>query len=626
MGPMKRGEKLNRRRLTKLGALGLVAMFAWSLAAAPPSVGQDEVIAEPDSVSSYYTFGDAVPIGDYIDHQSPIPAPAFGSGLAHSNTEVALPSQASAIARLLDNGIANGLHGTTTGAKVPTEVSAKQPGGDPGAEFTTAGGPVGNEAFGRVATGVARAVAVHSEAPRGFANAYFQDVCLFPAAGSPPEPPGSYDPDATFPGGDGQTPKHDDGPLARQCIVSASSIASTTQSFRDNDTVTSISVAEVVGITIGDRTSDNRCTNCFYIDGMRVEAFASSNGQPGGSRAGYRLMFGRLCRRTFEPGTTQTAEDTVNKIANNPPAEVPPHEVDQCIGDPSREGFPDGNDDVGADVLKALPTDTLNDFFEKPAIIGDQTCPGSAKPCTIAIRITPGQSHTAPTRAQRTTNSPENPCRNYAYPDPTPKAKPIQDCNKLGIKTGPDVDQGQEAQAVAEGIDIEILSLTAAQAIPPNADLDSCFDSRIPDAVRDNDVTGEVYSAIKDQAGCPIGTLRSVRELNFTFGVAQAGAVARPNIIIPPIDSGGGGGILPPINIPPIDTGGFTGGTGTTGSGVTVVGGGGLGAGKYALKLDWKSFKIHPWPAKDLAKAVLTAGILAGMVLLIRKRMRHATP
>src|SRR5438093_7196293 len=142
MGPMLRGEKLNRRRLTKLGALGLVAMFAWSLIAAPSSVGQDQEIVEPDTVSSYYTFADAVPITSYIDHQE-IGAPAFGPGLAHSNTEVALPSEASAIAWLIDNGIANGLHGTTTGAKVPTEVSAKQPGGDSGAEFTTAGGPVG---------------------------------------------------------------------------------------------------------------------------------------------------------------------------------------------------------------------------------------------------------------------------------------------------------------------------------------------------------------------------------------------------------------------------------------------------------------------------------------------------
>jgi hypothetical protein len=624
MGPMLRGEKLSRRRLTKIGAFGLVAMFAWSLAAAPPSVGQDEQIAEPDSVSSYYTFGDAVPIGGYFDHQV-LPAPAFGPAFAHSNTEVALPSEASAIAWLLDAGIANGLHGTTTGAKVPTEVSAKQPGGEPGGEFTTAGGPVGNEAFGRVAAGVARAIAVHSEAPRGFANAYFQDLCLFPAAGSPPEPPGTYDPDATFPGGPGQTPKHDDGPLARQCIVSAASISSTSQSFRDNDTVTSISVGEVTGITIGDRTSDNRCTNCFYIDGMRVEAFASSNGQPGGSRAGYRLMFGRLCRRTFEPSTVNTIEDSLAGIQGNPPENVPAHEVDQCIGDPRKEGFPEGSADAGADVLKQVPVDQLNAFFEKPAVLGTVPCPGTGKPCTIAIRITPGETHTTPTRAQRTTNSPENPCRNYAYPDPTPKAKPIAECDKLGIKTGPDKDQGQEAQAVAEGIDIELLTLTAAQAIPPNADLESCLDNRVPDAVRDNDVTGELYGTIKDQVGCPIAGLHSVREVNLTFGVASAGAVARPNIIVPPIEGGGGGGLFPPVSIPPI-TPGFTGGTGGSTGGITVVPGGGLGAGKYALKIDWSSFRLKPWPAKDLAKAVLSFGILAGMVLLVRKRMRHVVP
>jgi hypothetical protein len=624
MGPMVRGEKLNRRRLTKLGAIGLVLMFAWSLIAAPSSIGQAEEIVEPESISSYFTFADAAPITSYFDHQV-LPAPAFGPGLAHSNSEVALPSEASAIAWLLDNGIANGLHGTTTGASVPTEVSAKQPGGDSGAEFTTAGGPIGEGDFGRLAAGVARATAVHSNAPRGAANAYFTDVCLLPAAGSPPEPPGTYDPDATFPGGDGQSPKKDEGPLARQCILSAASIASTTQSFRDNDTVTSISVAEVVGITIGDRTSDNRCTNCFYIDGMRVESFASSNGQPGGSRAGYRLMFGRLCRRTFEPSALDSAEDSLNKLQGKPPGEVPAHEVDQCIGDPRKEGFPDGNADAGADVLKELPVDALNDFFEKPAIIGEQPCPGTNKPCTIAIHITPGQTHANPNRAQRTTNSPENPCRNYAYPDITPKAKPIAECEKLGIKTGPDKDQGQEAQAVAEGIDIEILTLTAAQAIPPNADLESCLDDRIPDAVRDNDQLGQVYGTVKDQVGCPIAGLRSVRELNFTFGIASAGAVARPNIVLPPFDSGGGGGIIPPVNIPPIDTGNLGGGTGGTG-GVTLVPGGGLGAGKYGVKLDWSSFKIRPWPAKDMAKAVLTGGIIAGMVLLIRKRLRTVAP
>lgn len=614
MGPMVRGEKLNRRRLTKLAAVGVIAMFTWSLIAAPASVGQDEAVTEPDSVSSYYTFADAAPIGGYVDHQA-LPAPAFGPAIAHSNTEVALPSEASAIAWLLDAGIANGLHGTTTGASVPTEVNAKQPGGDARAEFTTAGGPVGEEEFGRVAAGTARASATHSDAPRGLANAYFEDVCLFPAAGSPPEPPGSYDPDATFPGGDNQTPKKDPGPIARQCIVSAASISSTSQSIRDNDTVTSIAVAEVAGITIGDRTSDNRCTNCFYIDAMRVEAFSQSNGQPGGSRAGYRLMFGRACRRTFVPGTTDTIEAIVTG-----PQEIPAREEDQCLGNPNREGFPEGNADAGEEVLHEIPIDQLNDFFSKPAVIGDQTCPGSAKPCTIAIKISIGNpGETEPSRASHTSNPPEDVCRNYAYPDPNPKSKPIADCTKYGVKTGPDKDQGQEAKAVAQGLSIDILTLTAAQAIPANEDLETCLEGSIPNAVRDN----PAYGLVKDQVGCPIAGLRSVRELNLTFGVAQAGAVARP-VVLPPSSGGGGGGlggIIPPIT-PPLGGGEIIGGG--NGGGVQVIGGGGLGAGKYGLKIDWKSLKIKPWPAKDLAKALLMGGIIGGMVLLIRRRLRHA--
>jgi hypothetical protein len=630
MGPMIRGEKFDRRRLTKIGAAGLIAMFLWSLIAAPSSVGQAEEIVEPESLSSYYTFGDALPVGSYFDHQA-LPAPAFGPALAHSNTEVALPSEASAIAWLMDAGIANGLHGTTTGASVPTEVNAKQPGGDSSAEFTTVGGPIGEEEFGRLAAGVARASASHSDSPRGVANAYFQDLCLFPAAGSPPNPPGTYDPDATFPGGEDppQGPKPDPGPLARQCIVSVASMASTSQSYRDNDTVTSIGVAELTGITIGDRTSDNRCTNCFYIDGMRVEAFASSNGQPGGSRAGYRLMFGRMCRRTFEPSALAGPEDTITSATGGTPEPRPAHEVDQCLGDPRREGFPNSNADAGSDVLREFqdivaqtPVEDLNDFFAKPLILGDQTCPGYDKPCTIAIKLDIGTTHVEPSRLQHTTNPPEDACRNFAYPDPDRKAKPNAECTKFGTKTGPDKDNGQEAKAVAQGIDIDVLTSTAGQLIPQNADLESCFDALVPDPVKDNEQLGGAYDEVKNQAGCPFAGLRSVRELDLTFGIAQANAVVRPNIVLPPIDTGG-----PPI-VPPIDLGGTTGGVapppdlGGTSGGVQIVPGGGLGYGKYGLKIDWKSLRIKPWKFKDMVKAVLSGGIIAGMALLIRKRFR----
>ncbi len=625
MGPMVRGEKLNKRRLTKLAAVGIIAMFTWSLIAAPASQGQDESVTEPEEISSYFTFADAAPITGYIDHQA-LPAPAFGPGLAHTATEVALPSEASAIAWLLDAGIANGLHGTTTGASVPTEVNAKQPGGEPRAEFTTVGGPVGEEEFGRVAAGVARATAVHSDAPRGFGSAYFSDVCLFPAAGSPPEPPGTYDPDATFPGGDNQSPKKDPGPLARQCIVSAASIASTSQSVRENDTVTSISVAEIEGITIGDRTSDNRCTNCFYIDAMRVEAFAQANGQPGGSKAAYRLMFGRACRRAFRPGTTDTIEESILGALGQPTEEIKAHEEDQCLGNPSREGFPEGSADAGDEVLNEVPAPTLNEFFDEPLILGMVPCPGTpGKNCRLAIRVNAGERNTDPSRAEHTTNPPEDVCRNYAYPDPNPKAKEDPDCKVYGVRTGVDKDQGQEAKAVAEGLDIDILTLTASQAIPPNEDLETCLENQIPGQLYDNEAFGSLYGAVKDQVGCPIAGLRSVRELNLTFGVAQAGAVARPGFLPPEGGGGGGGdlgGLVPPIT-PPIGPGTDIGG-GTGGGGVQVIGGGGLGAGKYGLKIDWKSLKIKPWPAKDLAKALFAGAIIAGMVWLIRRRLRQA--
>ena len=620
MGPMVRGEKLSRRRLTRLGVFGLIAMFTWSLIAAPASQSQSEQVVEPDELTAYYTFADAVPIGGYFDHQS-LPAPAFGPGFAHSTTEVGLPSEASAIAWLVDFGIANGLHGTTTGNAVPTEATAKQPGGEEKAEFTTAGGPIGEEEFGRLAAGVARATAVHSNAPRGLGTAYFTDVCLFPAAGSPPEPPGSYDPDATFPGGPNQSPVPDPGPLARQCIVSAASIASSTQSIRENDTVTSIGVAEVAGITIGVRTSDNRCTNCFYIDGLRVEAFSSANGQPGGSRAGYRLMYGRACRRTFVPSSLDSIEDSITKATGGTPAPIPAREEDQCIGDPRREGFPITNADAGGDVQREIPVDELNAFFDKPLVLGDVECPGSARPCKIAVKISTGSpGETEPSRAQHTSNPPEDICRNYAYPEKDPKAKELAECKKYGVKTGPDKDQGQEAKAVAQGLNIDILTLTATQLIAPNEDLESCLETVLPDSVRDN----EAYAAVKDQVGCPIAGFRSVRQLNLTFGVAQAGAVARPAVALGDGGAGGGGGGLIP-GIPPITGGGglVGGGGGTGGSGVQVIGGGGLGAGKYALKIDWKSLSIKPWPAKDLAKAVLSAGIIAGMIMLIRRRLAH---
>lgn len=643
MGPMTRGPKLDRRRVTKLAVFGILAMFLWSLIAAPSSTGQDEEPIEPDELSAYFTFADAAPIGLYFDHQGLITlAPATGAGVARSSTEVALPSAASGIAWLLDGGIAGqGVHGTTTGAAVPTEASAKQPGGAASAEFTSAGGPIGEDEFGRASAGVARASATRTGTPRGFAHSYVGNLYLLPAAGSPPEPPGTYDPDGTFPGGANQSPIPDPAPRGQMAILAIGSIASTTESVRSGDTVTSIGVAELTGINIGNRTSDNRCTNCITISGIRVETYARTNGQPGGSRAGYRVMLGRSCLRQFRPSTTDNAVETVEKGLHEqveqvpPPDEIKPYEADRCLqpGDP-RGPNPE---EPGAQGNYALDGSEehiaqFNDFFGQPIIIPlpKEACGG--QDCIASVRITVGQPGNADQqRTERTLSPPDDPCRNYAYPDPDPKAKPVAACEQLDEsirpKTGPDRDAGQEAKAVAEGIDIEITTLIGAQFIPRSAEegdfidmLDHCLDGQIPDSVKDN----AAYETLNSRAGCPIPGLRAVRTLNVTLGVAQAGAVARPGFEFG--DGGGGddGGLIdvPPIG-GPIGGGPIIGGdTGGGGGPVTVVGGGGLGAGKYALKIDWSSLRIRPWKAKDMAKGILVGGIVGGMVLLIRRRLR----
>ena len=65
MGPMVQG--FDRRKVVRLSALALVALFTWSFIAAPSSSGDTQPPQEPASLSAYYTFGDAVPIAAYAD-------------------------------------------------------------------------------------------------------------------------------------------------------------------------------------------------------------------------------------------------------------------------------------------------------------------------------------------------------------------------------------------------------------------------------------------------------------------------------------------------------------------------------------------------------------------------------
>jgi len=590
MGPMIRG--FDRRKVVRLTALGVVALFTWSFIAAPSSSGDTQPPPEPADLSAYYTFGDAVPIDIYADLEAGVAAagvglPAFGPALAHTSTDVSLPSQASSDGLLADFGIANSINGTVTGTYVPTEATARQPGGNDSDQFTFAGGPIGNDRFARAAGGVVRVSAESSEAPNSHSTAYMGNVYLLPGTESPPEPPGSYNPDDTFPGGPGGKQIPDPGPKAQTAILSMSSIASNTQSIREADTASSFGVSEIHGIAIGNRTAEGICSNCFTIDSIRVEAYARTSGQPGSSLASYRVFLGRACRRSATAG----------------------QEADQCIG-PKNPG--------GEDALTSIETSQLNDLFAKPMLIpakcGDTSC-------VISISIHAGTTYTDPNRPNRVSNPPQDPCRNYAYPDTRKGAKKIPECELLGSKTGPDRDMGQEAKAVGEGINIDITTLTLTQLLPAQADLDSCFQGQIPDAIR----TTQQYQQLFNQVGCPIPTIRQVRDFNVTLGEAVADAVARPAEVL---NGGGGGGTTGSV-VPPFTGGGTTGAIfppvgGTTGGGgpPPVVVNGGLGSGKYAMKVDWSSLSIKPWKPRDMAKGIFAGAIIVGMIWLVRRRFR----
>jgi hypothetical protein len=266
--------------------------------------------------------------------------------------------------------------------------------------------------------------------------------------------------------------------------------------------------------------------------------------------------------------------------------------------------------------LSEIDTSALNDFFSQPIVIPG-VCGDTG--CVIAIRVHAGNTYTDPSRPLRASNPPEDGCRNYAYPDSHKGAKRIADCEKYGSKTGPDRDQGQEAKAVGEGINIDILTLTLTQLIPASADLDACFQQQVPEAIRTTDQYQEFYNTV----GCPMPAIRQVRDLNLTLGTAVANAVARPAEAFNGGGGGGGGGpVVPPFPGTGPITPPFVGPGGGTSNPPIVVGGGGLGAGKYALKFDWKSFRLKPWKAKDMAKGFVAAGVLAGMFLLVRRRLR----
>lgn len=603
---------LLKRRKFAWSAGALAALMLWSVLDGTAG-GQVDEPEEPAELAAYSTFADAASIQTYFDHQARlIPlAPA----IAHSNTEVVQPSQTNSIAWLVDGGLANGLHGTTTGSGVPTQAAAQQPSGASSQEFSVAGGPIGNDEAIRVQAGRAYALAQRSaQVLRGYANSFFGNLWVLPAAGSPRDPPGAFDPDARFPGGPDST---DPAPRGQMAILSIGSIASTSESFRDGDQLTSVGVAELTDINIGNRTSDNRCTNCIRIDKIRAEAYAQANGRPGGSRAAYRVIVGRACRRR-----------SAFSVGGTPVIGEPGVEADLCAPlDPHHPNPLEIDATHGLQSIDEL--EQLNEFFAEPIWV---TITNGQVDYQIGIRIHAGTQHQEPDRTRRTVSPRDDARRNYAYPDLRPKDP---EAPQKGV-VAPDSDQGQVAKAVAEGLDIDIFTITTSQIVddasrriagtPAQAILD--------EVDQDHDSPGIQISPgpLSDRTGTvtiPTDTIRSVRRVNLTLGVARAAATARPlpaisvpsggdgssgaggGVVVPPPSSGGSfGSFVPPVSGPQPPTA----------PGTTIIQSGLRGP--LRVRIDWDSVRIKPWPPGDMAKAIFVGAIFAGMAWLIRRRLR----
>jgi hypothetical protein len=579
---MVRGRPLDRKRLTRWSAAAIVALFMWSFVAAPSAQTEETEIVEPDSLSAYNGTADAAPIASLLDHQ--IVLVQLPPTIAHTNAEVALPSQANSIAYLLDNGIANGLHGTTTGNKVP----ASQPGGAPKDEFVLAEQRPGNENTLRIGAGVARATAEHSIKPRGYAHAYLGNLVLLPAPGSPEQPPGSYDPanDAeheqehvdTFPVPSGSPTPEDDpraytpNPSGQMAIMSVGSVASTSDTFREDGKIVSIAVAEINGINLGNRTGDNRCTNCVTIDSVRIEARAESDGTKEGALAAWRLLIHRACRVSAANDANGNAYEGVRCLDPNPDKII-----EVVSEDHTPEAFEDAFADTNANGVRRVESlDALNEMFEKGLGSGDMSTGD------LGIRMVFGKHGSS----------------------------------KI-------TDAGQVASAVANGLEFQVTTAAPVKAL-------GMFASAAKPVLEPIDKQCSEAPTLGAQAAlpCPNGAIdkaSTLRTVSFTLGHVAVSAVARPGSGLGGGGGTGGGGTggtppFPAINIPTVNIPSFNIPSG--GGNNTYVVGGGIGPGALRLKINWASVRLKPWKPMDMAKGFFATGLAIGLGLLIRRRLR----
>ena len=592
MGLMTKRTTAAKRRWWRAAALAMVALFTWSFVASPntaaSNAADEEEIIEP-ALAAYHTLADAAPIRGLVDHQTYLVSSE--PAVARSTSEVSLPSQAASTSWLADLGTVNGLHGTTTGNKVPTETTATQPGGDPEQEFAMQRGSLGNDELFQFGAGVSRATAERSNRPRGFGHSYLANLALLPAPGTADAPPGSYDPQADAdkekenppsPGAD-DPQAYTPNPKAQMAILSIGSVASTADTFREESKVVSIAVAELNGINIGNRTADGRCTNCITIDSMRVEARTESDGTKDGALAKWRVLIHRACRVAFtNDPQTGAAYEGVQCLNPNPDGFVAA--IEGSSADDGREALTDPN---ARGIRQIEQAERLNELF---ASLGD------ALGTDIGITL-------------RVATEKEN----------------------AGV-----VDKADySAAAVARGLVLEFrtsVATTVLDEIAGNESLRSLIQVVDGGCAAVAGPAGEQLppipppaSAVGVPAACATGALQAgqtQRTLRIAFGQVRAASKAVPgggdfggddDTGIPPFPE------FPVIDIPEIEIPEFNipaGGGGNT----TVVSG--LQGGPLKLRIDWSSMGIKPWEPKDLAKGLLSGGMGLGVWALVRRRLR----
>lgn len=591
MGLMTKRTTAARRRWWRYAALVMVSLFAWSFVASPNTAASnaaDEEIAEP-ALAAYNTIADAAPIRGLVDHQTYLVSAE--PAIARATSEVALPSQATSTSWLTTFGTVDGLHGTTTGNKVPTETTATQPGGDTEQEFALHRGSMGNEQLFQFGAGVVRSKAERSNRPRGYGHAYLANLALLPAPGSPDAPPGTYDPegDAAKEKENPPSPGADDpqaytpNPKAQMAILSVGSVASTAETFREQTKVVSVAVAELSGINIGNRTADGRCTNCITIDSMRVEARTESDGTAEGALASWRILIHRACRVAFtNDPQTGAAYEGVQCLNPNPDGFVAA--IEGSSAEQGREALTDPN---ARGVRSFKEAERLNELF---ATLGEAL---GVEDLGVTLRVG---------------TDPEN----------------IAMVDKADYS----------AAAVARGLVLEFRTSVASHVLNEIAGnealkgliqvVDGGCGAIAGPAGENLPQLPPPASAIGVPAACGTGAVQAgqtMRTLRIAFGQVRVASKA-----VPGAETGGDDDDtpvnpdpeIPVIDIPEFEIPEFNippGGGGNT----TVISG--LQAGPLKMRIDWGSMGVKPWKPKDMAKGFLSGGMALGLWALVRRRL-----